>query len=72
MRRGTTLDGFLDRGDEMQQRERGYNSGNVDAGFTEKWHAFVEEECTKRYFDPKMMLTQVSLIWHSSSTVSTP
>lgn len=49
MRRGTTLDGFLDRGDELQQRENGYNSGIVqDAELTEKWHAFVEEECTKR------------------------
>lgn len=48
MRRGTTLDGFLDRGDDLQQRENGYNSGVTDAELTEKWHAFVEEECTKR------------------------
>jgi hypothetical protein len=46
MTRGTTLDGFLDRD---ERGDAGHDGMHSNMEIVERWHAFVEQECTKRY-----------------------
>jgi len=50
MRRGTTLEGYVDH--EAEPRESSFgNLEHVQANPNDlkQWHDFVEKECTKRY-----------------------
>ena len=50
MRRGTTLEGYVEH--EVESRENSHgNSEHVQVNLNElkQWHDFVEKECTKRY-----------------------
>ena len=49
MKRGTTLDGFLDRDERGDVAQDSVHS-NMEV--VERWHVFVEQECTKRYYPP--------------------